>query len=573
MKKKTILIIAIGIAVGLSPAKAQTNKALKVLYKSYYNGKPAGGDSYTELLFANNAARVQSVSPNATYIAEVPKEATYMDFNQGSIFQVADLYNGKRISTKSEIAQLSKFEPTNDTETILGYKCKKVRAVLFSNTIEVYYTEDAGAKGSPQPSLYPQSGLVLKIVRNGNSVVQAEKVTPLAKKETPINLLPSTYGDVLPEIKYRSLVVNSFVKTVDVFTNEQICFGWKQPNPTDENALEQTFHYAGGTLILKKVKLPKVAPSATVYVELTQHSNGDAYDRTGSVFIVPTDGSTSFLEGIRHGADVLPTYTDKQGKKYPGVVTTNGYTPILELMRFYTSFGVGHFNSYRAVEGLTWKDSSFFKQEITELLPQLQGEVWVGAFIGNYDAGGHKVSLKLKYYLNEKEESKAPQTKYWIKPIFATINVLEMAGQPYGTMFKNDSLRVQVDVPKGVKNVTLRYLSTGHGGWGNGDEYLQKRNEIFLDGKSLYSYTPWRTDCGTYREYNPSSGNFWNGISSSDGSRSGWCPGTTTNPLYIPIGSLSEGKHDLKVYIPLGEPEGGSFSHWNISGVLIGEME
>jgi hypothetical protein len=73
--------------------------------------------------------------------------------------------------------------------------------------------------------------------------------------------------------------------------------------------------------------------------------------------------------------------------------------------------------------------------------------------------------------------------------------------------------------------------------------------------------------------YNPSSGNFGNGLSSSDLSRSNWCPGTTTNPVYIPINDLTPGKHTFKVAIPLGKREGTSFSAWNISGCLIGEFK
>jgi hypothetical protein len=69
---------------------------------------------------------------------------------------------------------------------------------------------------------------------------------------------------------------------------------------------------------------------------------------------------------------------------------------------------------------------------------------------------------------------------------------------------------------------------------------------------------------------NPSSGNFSDGISSSDLSRSNWCPGTTTNPVYIPL-HVKPGKHVIKIAIPLGKREGTSFSAWNISGCLIGE--
>ena len=255
------------------------------------------------------------------------------------------------------------------------------------------------------------------------------------------------------------------------------------------------------------------------------------------------------------------------------MVTTDDFSPLIELLRFFTPFGIRHFNDQVKVQGLKWEDSTYFKQDVTPILSKFKGDVWVGVFIGNYDRGGHIASLKLKYYpIDQEEKEKVSSNKTWIYPLFNTVNVMEMSGQEYGTMFDQDSLRVSFNIPKGVKNIHLQYISTGHGGWEGGDEFNQKNNQIILDGKVIYSYVPWRSDCATFRKYNPASGNFWNGISSSDLSRSGWCPGTLTNPIFIPIANIEPGNHTMKIAIPLGKREGNSFSAWCISGVLIGEL-
>ena len=52
------------------------------------------------------------------------------------------------------------------------------------------------------------------------------------------------------------------------------------------------------------------------------------------------------------------------------------------------------------------------------------------------------------------------------------------------------------------------------------------------------------------------SGNFDNGLSSSDLSRANWCPGTITQPNYIILGDLPKGKHTITIKIPQGEPVG-----------------
>jgi len=196
-------------------------------------------------------------------------------------------------------------------------------------------------------------------------------------------------------------------------------------------------------------------------------------------------------------------------------------------------------------------------------------EVYIGTFIGNYDKGGHKVNVSLTIHPEEEVVVTKPTE---VIPLFNTTNVMEMAGQEYGTLFNSDKgLVVTFTLNKDMKNARLRYITTGHGGWENGDEFVPKRNSIYLDEKEVFHFTPWREDCGSYRLYNPASGNFPNGLSSSDYSRSNWCPGTSTNPIYVELGDMKAGTHSLQVKIPQGANEGPSFSSWNVSGVLLGE--
>jgi len=240
-------------------------------------------------------------------------------------------------------------------------------------------------------------------------------------------------------------------------------------------------------------------------------------------------------------------------------------------MRFFTPFGVGHFNDRVRLDGLEWKDETYYKQEVTDLSGYLQGEdVLIGVWIGNYDGGGHKVTLDIKSYPGSDlwDDSSWEGDDEICKSLFNTCNVLEMAGQNYGKIFGTDSLSATVYIPE-AKSVKLRYISTGHGGWDGGDEFTPKANTILIDGKPAFTYTPWRCDCGRYREWNPVSGNFWNGMSSSDYSRSGWCPGTATQPVYFDLSYLEPGLHTITIAIPQGEPLGGSFSHWSVSGVLL----
>ena len=451
---------------------------------------------------------------------------------------------------------------------------------------------------NPLPYYGRFKGIVVCFKRNNQTYLQLAKTE--FWKQAGVKSFRDSYkncqrvtGRELSQIKKQKLVI-----TTRIFDDVQLSWGQKNDHIEGDyranTPFDSVLHFAGGTLALKRVRLPKLPSHYQTFIELLQRSNGDAYDRTGSVFVIPQGyfGQT-FFDGINNHPDSLPIIMGKDGQKYQGIVykewveaseklnsddinstaiidAVSYYEPPVELMRFFTPFGVGHFNDRVKIDGLEWANETYYKQEVTDLAPLLQDEVWVGIWIGNYDGGGHKVTLDIKSYPGgELWEDESPEEIY-IEPLFNTCNVLEMAGQNYGKIFGTDSLTVRFGIPYNAKNVKLRYISTGHGGWDGGDEFTPKANTILIDGKPAFTYTPWRCDCGRYREWNPVSGNFWNGMSSSDYSRSGWCPGTATQPVYFDLSYLEPGKlHTITIAIPQGEPLGGSFSHWSVSGVLI----
>lgn len=528
-----------------------------ITYNFYSNGSPAG-----------IPALVLSSGRESASYSNASGETFYIDYASGKTYQSASLKSGELITDEELLSSYPQPELLGDTMTILGYLCKKAHVVIRSNQIDIWYTDQTVFKGTPSLNTGPALGLVLKIVRNGNFEIRAENI-----ELTEItNITAPQTGKIVELPYYRYLVTAQNYTTINIFQNEKINFGDKPVNIlTNEPGI--TYRFSEGTVILKKVKLPENMGKHSVIAELTERSSGDAYDRTGSVFIIPDitkDTSLTFLDAFINGINSLPKYEAKNKKNYRGFTLTDKYTPPVELMRFITPFGIGHFNSQVQVYNVAWEDSVTYKQDITSLLPALEGEVWFGIFIGCYDKGGHNVSLDLKFYPDDIPQEPVPVSNDWVMPVMFTANIMEAASQEYSTVFETDTLTVEVDIPEGIKELTLRYISTGHGGWGNGDEFNKKMNYIFADGRLIYSFIPWRDDCGMYRKYNPASGNFPNGMSSSDFSRSGWCPGSTSVPVDIPL-NLKPGRHKISVYIPLGKPEGSSFSTWNVSAVLIGK--
>ncbi len=534
------------------------SQTYEIQYESSYNGKAQPNQNQT-IVWVNENENFILNTKIKEQKSDYPFEISKIEKPSNTIISYAFLKPNEAISTsdKESIAK-QEFELTTQTKKILGYNCKKAVTKINSNTIEVWYTNDLRIKGGPS-SLGQNLGLVLQVERNGNSATTAVSLKKI--KTTGIDKIINKTIPTTDLLSYKDLLWKSRFTTLKVFENEIINFSDQSKSD------EKIKRFANGTIILKKVKFPKIALGDNIFVELKQQSNGDAYDRTGTVFFIPEEKSQTFFDGLEKGAKTLPVYENGNGKQYYGVVSNQNYQPTVELMRFFTAFGINKFNHIE-LKDKTWQTVSPFRQDITELKPSLsEKELWIGTFIGNYDKGGHKVSLDITIHNSEQIVNKNNK----VIPLFNTTNIMEMAGQDYATMFNNDKgLFVEFNLEKDLKNAQLRYITTGHGGWENGDEFIPKANSIYLDGKMAFSFTPWRTECGSYRLFNPASGNFADGLSSSDLSRSNWCPGTVTNPNFISLGDLKAGKHTIQVKIPQGEPEGTSFSAWNISGVLLG---
>lgn len=532
----------------------------EIQYTSSYNGKVVS-DQPPTLVWANEKENFILNQTIREQKSSYPFEITKVEKPSNTIVSYAFLKPGETISSSdTESVKKQTFEMTDETKEILGYTCKKAVTKINSNTIEVWYTNDLKINGGPSV-LGQNLGLVLEVERNKNSMVTASSIKKV--KKTDIDQIIKGSVQTTDLLGYKDLLWKSRFTTLKVFENETINFS--DESKSNENVKK----FANGTIILKKIKFPAIKEGESIFVELKQQSNGDAYDRTGTVFFIPQDKSVSFFDGLEKGAKTLPAYDNGNGKQYYGVAADENYNPAVEMMRFFTSFGIQKFNHIQ-LKGKDWQTISPFRQDITELKPSLsEKELWVGAFIGNYDKGGHKVSLEITIHNSD-------QTVYknnTVIPLFNTLNIMEMAGQDYSTMFDKDKgLFVEFTLKKDLKNAQLRFTTTGHGGWENGDEFVPKPNSIWMDGKMTFSFIPWRADCGSYRLYNPASGNFPDGLSSSDLSRSNWCPGTVTNPNFISLGDLKAGKHTIQVKIPQGATEGTSFSSWNVSGVLLGSQ-
>ena len=371
MKRTILKDVGIGLCFLLStgtiyaqnyPKKVKNAQGIEVTYQSNYKGRVRPG----HLLMTVSGDRVsltnvwpeQNDRPNPRPEDKTPVTGSYIDYTTRQAYRRAELPNGQVISAVTPFEFGKGFTQTGEGKH-LGMNCKILRTSINSNTIEVWYTNDIPFRGTPQANVGVPDGLVLRVVRNGDMIQEATHITPLKKGK---DVLPQSWGESMDAADYQYTINQSGVITIPVFDQQSICFN----NAKLPEVLEDGVQYSagGGTILLKKV----------------------------------------------------PSFRS-ENTDYHGLISTAEYDVPLELMRFFTGFGVRKFN-YNKVKGQDWVDSVLYKMEVTPLAEKLEGEAWIGAYIGNWDAKGHRLSLKLKYYPDEEHRV------YNTLSLFNTVNYL-----------------------------------------------------------------------------------------------------------------------------------------------------
>lgn len=315
--------------------KTKNAAGIEVTYQSSYKGKVMPGELLMKVV--GNEVSLKQVRPEKEKPQEVRKQDkapivdNYIDYQACKSYRRAELPDGKIISSATPFEFGKGFKEVG-TEQIMGLNCKILQTSINSNTIQIWYTTDIPFRGTPQANVGVPDGLVLKVVRNGDMVQEATAIRPEKKADAP--LFPESWGETMDVSDFQYTINQSVVISIPVFSEQRICFnGAKLPEEMND---QECYSAAGGTIILKKVKLPDYVANRTVFVEVAQYSDGDAYDRTGSIFLIPTDKKQSFLDALRD-LNSVPAFRSGE-TDYHGLVSTDNYNVPMELMRFFHRF-------------------------------------------------------------------------------------------------------------------------------------------------------------------------------------------------------------------------------------------
>lgn len=221
----------------------------------------------------------------------------------------------------------------------------------------------------------------------------------------------------------------------------------------------------------------------------------------------------------------------------------------IEVIKFITAYG-----------GRTEHET-----DVSHLLPLLDGPITFNGFIDTWISPGWKIDFSLRF--EPAEETMSPD---WALSVMNEQSVTEKK-------LRDGDITATVTIPDGTQRVVLHYLISGHCTDGtDADEFVSKDNVITVDGREVYRFKPWRSDCLRYRTINPYTRRWSDGSWSSDYSRSGWCPGDMVEPIAIDLTEhLSIGDHTIGLRIENVRPEdeNGHFGYWRASSHLIGWSE
>lgn len=380
---------------------------------------------------------------------------------------------------------------------------------------------------------------------------------------------------------------------IKVFEETPILFDEQIPMDGTPNK-DGIIYIANGRIALKKITIPRFANHTDIRIDLSLTSNGDRWDKSGSCFVIPKDSKINMLDIATQKAQ-YPEHDTNKYENLNGIVAGKDYLPTVELMRFMTPFGVGHYSdnndsvsaARRPVYIDGWAERVEWQENITDLSSLLEDEVYVGVFIDTWTKEGYKVNTTLTFTESNIKGDK--KTKTHVIPL---INTVYYVGQKHPDIFSRQDVEVPFTLSPKAKNVRLKYITTGHGGHSGGDEFRPQTNILYVDNAEVLNETPWRTDCASFRRFNPTSG-VWlrkreiafiarNGaretkeieepLASSDLSRSNWCPGSDVPPFEVELPNIKHGNHILKISIPESTPiDNDKLNHWLVSAYLVWE--
>ena len=204
-----------------------------------------------------------------------------------------------------------------------------------------------------------------------------------------------------------------------------------------------------GRIRLKPIALPRRDRQCAITVDVSLRSAGDPWDKSGTLFAFADAAGRDYLQRMQYGGDADTTH-------FAGTLSNLEGTrePALELLRFITPFGVGHFShteraqAYKPESVGAWADSVHWAADLSHMQSWLTDAdtLWVGVYIDTWTAEGYTVSASITM-----DESDLPCDAALTQTTRPLLNTTKLAHdqRPF-TAFPNGPLSVPfiLDAPR-----------------------------------------------------------------------------------------------------------------------------
>jgi hypothetical protein len=111
-----------------------------------------------------------------------------------------------------------------------------------------------------------------------------------------------------------------------------------------------------------------------------------------------------------------------------------------------------------------------------------------------------------------------------------------------------------------LTDAALFLITSNHGANSGGEEYNRRVHYVYVDNVLKLSYTPGRTSCEPFRQYNTQANGIYGLSPRTDAtwqSFSNWCPGDKIDIRRISLGALPAGTHSFRIRVPAATFVGG----------------
>lgn len=207
MKRLFFIATVLLTVASISATAAEKSAGVEVKFKG----------NATLVAIGDESAFLRQFNETRKTAQSSPREATYVNYSSMEYYQMAVLPDGDTVTTITPFEYNTKLTIAR-SEKFLGYDCKVATTSVNSNSIEIWYTESIGFKGTPMPAWGVPNGLVLKVVRNGGSYFEAESITALYHNWIHPNILSDVNGEY-PEMQSgRTVKMDSGVEKLSMFS-------------------------------------------------------------------------------------------------------------------------------------------------------------------------------------------------------------------------------------------------------------------------------------------------------------------------------------------------------------------